>query len=72
MEAFVKVPPDLCPLSLAYQAVDDPSYWDTTMPAILFFYKMSVADYWSLTVYQHRLLWEWLVNSGMVKDADQP
>jgi len=72
MEGYAKIPIQELVLSEAVNVVDDASYWDTTMPALLYFYKITVADYWSLTVYQHRLLWDWLVNAGMVKDGDQP
>ncbi len=68
---FARIPIQDLTLGEAVNSVDDASYWDRTMPAVLYFYKMAVADYWGLTVYQHRLLWDWLVDGGMV-DSDQP
>jgi hypothetical protein len=71
MEGHIKIPLPEVSLLEAANAVEDASYWDRTMPAVLYFYKITVADYWSLTVYQHRLLWDWLVEGGMVKNADE-
>lgn len=62
---FVRVSlPDVV-LSDAVNLVDDPSYWDETMPPVLFHYRMSVADYWNLTVHQHRLLVDYLTARGL-------
>lgn len=68
--AFAKIPLGELTLSEAASVVDDPGYWDETLPPILYFYKMSVADYWQLTVKQHRLLADWLASSGLVKNGD--
>jgi hypothetical protein len=69
-QGHIKIPLPEAVLSEAANLVDDPSYWEQTMPPILYFYRMSVGDYWGLTVYQHRLLWDWLVEGGMV-NADE-
>jgi hypothetical protein len=51
-------------LAEAYEQVEDPSFWDETMPPILFHYSLG-KDYWSLTVLEHRRLWDWLVEVGL-------
>lgn len=62
---FVRIPlPDVV-LSDAVNLVEDPSFWDETMPPVLFHYRMSVTDYWSLTVKQHRLLVDFLIARGL-------
>lgn len=53
-------------LSEAYEAVEDVSYWNQTMPAVLYHFNITLTDYEQLTVYQHRLLVEYLVAEGLV------
>ena len=56
-EAFAKIPLDDLTLTEAYEQVDDPSWFDQTLPLVLFhFSQFTVADYWSLTVGEHRAL----------------
>jgi len=59
VEMTVKVPAGDLLLEQAYRYVDDPSFWDVTMPDILASYpQLTVADYWKLTVTEHRFLYE--------------
>ena len=67
---YARIPIAELTLAEAVDQVDDPSWWDNQMAPVLYFYKMSVGDYWSLTVKQHRLLVEFLEKSGLVKDGD--
>lgn len=53
-------------LSEAYEVVDDASYFDHTMPAVLYHFNLSLEDYGELTVYQHRLLVDFLEAQGLV------
>lgn len=62
---YVRIPLPDCLLSDAMNLVDDPSYWEDTMPAVLLHYRMTLPDYWSLTVHQHRLLVDYLVARGL-------
>ena len=66
---YARIPIGELTLLEAVEQVDDSSWWDDTMAPILYFYKMSVDDYWSLTVKQHRSLVEFLEKSGVVKDG---
>lgn len=71
MEGYAKIPLDEITLAEAATQVDDASWWDDTMPPILLYYKQITVDgYWLLSVKEHRLLYEWLEKSGVVKNAD--
>lgn len=62
---YVRTPlPDVT-VEEAYGHVEDPSYWDDTMAPILHHFNLSLGDYGKLTVYQHRLLFEYLVGRGL-------
>lgn len=72
MEGYAKIPIGELTLREAVNVIDDPSWWDKTLPPILLHYRISPSEYWELTVYQHRLLYDWLVGIGVVKDGEQP
>ena len=57
---WIRIPLDECTLLDAYNLVEDPSFWDETMPAILHFFNLTLDGYYDLTVKQHRLLYEFL------------
>lgn len=61
---YARIPISDLTIGEAYEQVEDPTFWDKTMPAILFHY--SIADYWSLRVHEHGRLWGWLVEQGLV------
>lgn len=63
---YAKIRIDELTVADAYQAVEDPSFWDETMPPVLYHYRLSLEDYERLTVYQHRLLCEWLAEKGVI------
>lgn len=63
---YARISIDELTLADAYQAVEDPSWWDETMPPILYHYRLSIEDYGRLTVFQHRLLYDWLAKKGVV------
>ena len=63
---YARIPIAELTLEDAYQATEDASFWDATMPPVLFHYQLSVADYYKLTVYQHRLLVDYLANQGLI------
>jgi hypothetical protein len=74
-ELFAKVPLDEVSLAEAMGVVDDGSWWVDTMPPILLNFPVQVPSldaYWSLTVRDHRSMFEWLLKSGVVKNGDQP
>jgi hypothetical protein len=50
----------------AYDQTDDPSFWDEAMPPILYHYRLTVAEYWELTVAEHRRLFDWLIQIGAI------
>ena len=51
---------------------DDGVFFEASMPAILFHYsQIALEDYWSLTVGDHRRLFDWLVLKGLVADGVQ-
>jgi hypothetical protein len=52
-------------LSDAVNLVEDPVFWDETMPPVLHHFHMNLNDYWSLTVRQHRLLVDYLIARGL-------
>ena len=67
---YVRIPINEVTLEDAYAAVEDVAFWDETMPPILYHFKgIGVADYYRLTVGQHRLLYDFLVGNGVI-DAD--
>jgi len=73
MEGYAKVPLEELSLLEAADHVDDASWWDNTLPPILQNYpQITIDDYWGLSVKHHRLLCEWLVKSGVIKDGDNP
>lgn len=61
---YARIPIADLTIAEAYEQVDDPSFWDETMPPILFHY--SISDYWALRVHEHGRLWGWLVDGGFV------
>ena len=67
---YARIPINELTLEDAYAAVEDVTFWDETMPPILYHFKgIGVADYYRLTVAQHRLLYDFLVGKGIV-DGD--
>ncbi len=67
---YARIPIGDLSLEDAYAAVDDVTFWDETMPPILYHFKMGVADYYQLTVGQHRLLYDFLIRQGVIDDGD--
>lgn len=63
---YARIPIDELTLTDAYEAVEDASYFDLTMPAVLYHYSLTLEDYGRLTVYQHRLLVDFLEQQGLV------
>lgn len=61
---YARIPIGELTLRDAYNAVEDASFWDETMPPILYHYRLGVGDYYELTVLQHRLLFDYLVEKG--------
>lgn len=61
---YARIPIADLSIAEAYEQVDDPSFWDKTMPDILFHFN--VPDYWALRVHEHGRLWEWLQRKGLV------
>jgi hypothetical protein len=73
IKAYARVALDDLKLTDAEGEVDDASWWDETMPPILLYYQQITVDgYWQLTVKEHRLMFEWLVKSGVVANGDKP
>lgn len=62
---YARIPVAELSLSDAYAAVDDVSFWDETMPLLLDHFKIGLDDYYKLTVYQHRLLVDYLASKGL-------
>lgn len=62
----VRIPIDQVTLREAADLVDDgDSFWLRTMPPILNAYPgVTPANYWELTVGEHRALLDWLVDNG--------
>jgi hypothetical protein len=61
---YARIPISDLTIGEAYEQVEDPSFWDETMPALLFHF--SITDYWGLRVIDHRRLWDWLAQQGLV------
>jgi hypothetical protein len=61
---YIRIPISDCPLKFAYQAVDDPLFFDETMPGILAAFHLSVDEYWNLTAAQHARMVEWVKAHG--------
>lgn len=61
---YARIPIHDLTVGEAYEQVEDPSFWDDTMPAILYHY--SVVDYWALRVIEHRRLYDWLVEQELI------
>lgn len=64
---YARIPISDLTIGEAYEQVEDPSFWDTTMAPILFYF--SVSDYWGLKVHEHGRLYEFLKARGLV-DAE--
>ena len=62
---YARIPVQDLRLSEAYETVEDASYWDETMPAVLYHYNLTLEGYGELTVYQHRLLVDYLKGLGL-------
>jgi len=62
---YARIPISELTLEDAYAAVEDVSYWDETMPVVLHQFNIGVGDYYKLTVHQHRLLVDYLVEKGI-------
>ena len=65
---YAKIPIGELTLAEAADQVDDPSWWQDTMPAVLHFFN--VGDYWALTVDDHRRLVAWATAQGLITEAD--
>lgn len=66
MEAVAKVPLGDVRLEDAKDAVEDSSWFFITMPPVLFHYRLSIAEYWALRTYEHRLMVDYLVEKGLL------
>jgi hypothetical protein len=64
---YARIPLGEVTLAEAVNVVEDPSFWYDTMPPVLFHF--SIADYWELTVGDHRRLVDFLIDRGLV-DGD--
>ena len=65
---YARIPIGELSIEEAYDQVEDPSFWDDTMPAIMFHF--SVGDYWKLRVVEHRRLYDFLIERGAITDGD--
>ena len=66
---YARIPIGELTLEDAYSAVDDVTFWDESMPQILYHFHIGVDDYYRLSVYQHRLLYDFLIRQGVI-DGD--
>lgn len=63
---FARIPLDEVTLAEAAEIVEDASFFHQTRIPILFHFNLSLADYWSLTVGDHREMVEFLTVRGLV------
>ena len=60
---YARIPISDLSIGEAYEQVEDPTFWDETMPAVLFHF--SISDYWGLKVHEHARLCAYLEAAGL-------